>query len=143
MSEFLIKYWLEALFTLIVGGLGFLCKKFYSLYIKEKNHQKTEEQKAFYQGLQDAISQVTKESLEGDKKLQEQINIIKDGVLSVQRKVFKQECKNLLREDREISLQEFEELQNDYSVYHDLGGNGNGTSLFKLVQKKVETNLTD
>lgn len=70
MLAFIAQYWLNFLLGAIAGGLTFLCKKFYKLYKAEKNHQKTEEQKAFYQGLKDLITEGNEESKLGDSVLQ-------------------------------------------------------------------------
>lgn len=141
--EFVVKYWVQFLFGLVTTGLGLLCKKFYSLYNKEKNHQKTEEQKAFYKGLEDLIKESTEESRKGDEKLQEQINVMKGGILSIQGKNFKQECRELLRKERDITLAEFEALQEEHNVYKSLGGNHDGDILFDMVCKKATNLLTD
>lgn len=152
--EIIIKYWLQFLLGLIASGLGVACKKIYDLYKKEKSHQKTKEQKAFYQGLEDLIKQGTEESRRGDEALQEQIaqnnkaireevGILKEGVLSIQKKNFKQECRELLREGHEITLDEFETLQEEHSTYKNLGGNHDGDMLFDMVVKKATKDLTN
>lgn len=143
MLEFIIKYWVQFLLTSIVGLLGFLCKKFYSLYTKEKDHQKTKEQEEFYQSMEDLVKEITEESRSEDKKLQEQINVMQGGILSIQGKNFKDECRELLRRSTDITLQEFELLQEEYYVYKSLGGNHDGDLLFNMVREKVTSILTD
>ncbi|MCM1324365.1 MAG: hypothetical protein NC218_09395 [Acetobacter sp.] len=110
MLEFIGKYWLEFLLGAIATGLSVACKKIYNLYKSEKNHQKTEEQKAFYKGLETLIEKSTEESRKGDEKLQQQINVMQGGILSLQGRTFKQECREFLRPDREFTLEEFEAL---------------------------------
>lgn len=143
MVEFIIKYWIEFLLGLITTALSFACKKFYKLYQSEKQHQKTKEQTAFYDDLKETIREVGKEALEGDQKLQEQINKITSGVLSIQGKNFKQDCRELLKEGREITLTEFEAIQEEHNVYQTLGGNHDGDTLFEMVVKKATRSLTD
>lgn len=143
MFEWFIKYWLEVLFTAVVAGLGFLCKKFYSLYKKERQHQKIKEQKEFYDGLITTIKEFGAESLKGDQQLQEQINIVTSGILNIQGNSFKAECRSVLQEGHEISLSEFEAIQNDYDIYKSLGGNHDGDTLYEMVKKKVTNNITD
>lgn len=141
--EFIGKYWLEFLLGAIATGLSVACKKIYNLYKSEKNHQKTEEQKAFYKGLEALIEKSTEESRKGDEKLQQQINVMQGGILSLQGRTFKQECREFLRPDREFTLEEFEALQDEYYVYKSLGGNHDGDTLFELVKKKATNILTD
>lgn len=142
MLEFIAQYWLQFLLTLITGGLTLLCKKFWSLYQAEKKHQKTKEWEAFYQGLKDTIKEGSEESKRGDAALQEQIDIMKGGILSIQKKNFKQDCRELLKEEHEITLEEFEAIQEDHNIYNSLGGNHDGDTLFDMVKKKATNNLT-
>lgn len=143
MLEFIGKYWLEFFLGLIATALSVVCKKIYKLYKNEKQHQKTTEQKEFYRGLEELIQKGTEESRRGDEKLQQQINIIQSGILSLQGKLFKQECRDYLRPDREFSVEDFENLQEEYDTYKDLGGNHDGATLFELVEKKAAHILTD
>lgn len=143
MIELITNYWLQTLLGLIAGGLGFLCKKFWSLYKAEQKHQKSEEQKNFYQDIKDAIAEQGEQSLAGDKILQDQIDIMKQGLLTVQRKSFMEECHNLLKEEHTITLEEFEIIGQDYEAYKKLGGNGQGATLYAMVQKKATNNITD
>lgn len=127
---------------LVTTGLGFLSKKFWSLYQAEKNHQKTEEQKAFYQGLQNSITTVLNKSMEADKALQSEISLLQTGLLNIQAKMFKAECRDIINSDREITLEEYESIQRDHEVYNSLGGNSDGDMLFKLVAEKFSSNMT-
>lgn len=68
---------------------------------------------------------------------------MKGGILSIQRRTFKQECRELLREGHEITLAEFEALQEEHNIYHSLGGNHDGDALFEMVKTKASNNLTD
>lgn len=136
MLQFIAQYWLTTLFGGACTVLVWLCRKFWKLYQSEKNHQKTDEQKAFYQGLQDAIK-------EGDKRLQDQIDVLQRGILSIQGKNFKQTCRDLLREGHEITIEEFAAITKEHDVYKDLGGNHDGDTLFELVSVKARNNLID
>lgn len=143
MLEFIIKYWVQTLLGVVVGALSFACKRIYKLYQSEKNRQKTKEQEEFRDELKDVIREVGRESLLGDQKLQKQINVITNGVLSIQGKNFKQECRELLQDGREITLAEFESIQEEYDTYKSLGGNHDGDILFNMVLQKATHNLTD
>lgn len=154
MLNFIIEYWVQFLLGTIVTALTFVCKKFYSLYMGEKQHQKTKEHLELYESLKKLIEEgaeesrrlireSAEESREGDRKLQEQINLVQGGILSIQSRSFKQECRELLREDRDITLEEFESLQEEYEIYKNLGGNHDGDLLFSMIREKVTNILTD
>lgn len=132
MLEFFIKYWLDFLFSLVIAGLGFACKKIWNLYKSEKTYREEEQKK-----------EMQEESKNGDQSLQDQIDILKSGILSIQRKIFKQECRELLKEEKEISLEEFEGIQEDHNIYNSLGGNHEGDILYNMVCKKAQNNLAN
>ena len=79
----------------------------------------------------------------GDKKLQENIesimvefNILKNGILSIQSRQFKKDCRTLLEPEHVITLQEYENISNEHHVYNSLHGNHEGDQLFELVHLK-------
>ena len=55
----------------------------------------------------------------------------------MQGKNFKSDCRRLLDENHEITLDEWEEIDADHEAYNGLGGNHRGDELFELVKKKV------
>lgn len=141
--EFIGKYWLEFLLGAIATGLSIACKKIYQLYKNEQKNQKTQEQKEFYDKIEKLITTSAEESKLGDERLQSQINVMQGGILSLQGRTFKQECRDFLRPEREFTLEEFESLQDEYYVYKSLGGNHDGDTLFELVKRKATNILTD
>ncbi len=141
--EFIGKYWLEFLLGAIATGLSVACKKIYALYKDAKDTEKTKEQDAFYTKIENLIREGAEESRKGDERLQAQINVMQGGILSIQGRTFKQECRELLEPDREFTLEEFEALQDEYYIYKNLGGNHDGDILFELVKKKATNILTD
>lgn len=70
--------------------------------------------------------------------LEKNITALTAGVLSIQGKEFRNNCRKLLAEDHVITLDEWEELDKDHMAYNGLGGNHKGDHLFSLVKKKVE-----
>lgn len=136
MLEFILQYWLNFLLGAIASGLAFICTKFWKMYQNEKTQKETDHDKKLYNDLKKVVR-------EGDVELQEQIDILKRGILSIQGKSFKHECRELLKEDHEVSLEEFEMLQEDHNIYNSLGGNHDGDTLFKMVENKTSINLTD
>lgn len=141
--KFVAKYWLEFLLVTISTGLSVACKKIYALYKDAKSTEKTKEQDAFYTKIENLIKDNAKESRREDKKLQDQINVMQEGILSIQGRSFKQSCREMLEPEEEFTLEEFETLQDEYYVYKNLGGNHDGDVLFELVKKKATNILTD
>lgn len=71
-------------------------------------------------------------SSEKDNQLENKIDILTDGVLSIQGKAFREECRFLLSKDM-ITMDEYEEFEGDYATYKRLGGNHNGDALHDRV----------
>ena len=83
-----------------------------------------------------------------DAAIQEQIVAIQNnlttltgGMLSIQGRQFKEECRVLLQEDHNITLAEFEHITNEHRIYNELHGNHEGDNLYNLVEIKYEANL--
>ena len=160
LLDFIVKYWMQFGFGLIIAGLTALSKYFYNLYKKEKLHQKTEEQKNFYQEIKNAITAertITQNCLDVNRQksiecdqvldqkvsnLKEKIDTLQDGILSIQGRDFKSDCRALLQPDHEITLDEYEQIIADHEVYNNLGGNHKGDELFDLVTHKFDARLT-
>lgn len=149
IGSLILAHIVDIVFAIIIAGFGFFFKRYIEL--EQKHH--AEEQVKFYSKLQEDISKQLedskKESKKDDAELQGQINIVKDemthlkkGLLSVQGKEFKAECRRVLDENHILTLDEFEQLEEDHAAYNGLGGNHKGDSLFELVKKKAESTLT-
>lgn len=142
MLEWLAQYWLTVVFGVLVTGGTFIVKRYLALNKKE---QEANQRKHYEQLKQD----ITNESNASDEKLQGQINEVKDsldvltkGILSMQGKQFKEDCRKLLLPEHIITLEEYEQISKDHDAYNGLGGNHEGDRLFNLVQKKFEENIT-
>lgn len=90
------------------------------------------------------------ESKADDEVLQKQIfnlsnemKSLKKGLLSIQGKEFRANCRKLLEDGHEITLDEWEEIDADHEAYNGLGGNHKGDQLYGLIKKKAEKILTD
>lgn len=77
------------------------------------------------------------------KQIQTDLAILTEGMLSIQGKQFKDECRALLKEDHTITLQEYEGITNEHRIYNTLHGNHEGDSLFSLVKVKYEAGLAN
>lgn len=100
--------------------------------------------------VEQALEADREESKSDDAALEKEISTLKKnitaltaGVLSMQGKEFRNNCRKLLAEDHVITLDEWEELDKDHTAYNGLGGNHKGDHLFSLVKKKVEAGFAE
>lgn len=165
MWDWIITYWVQVLFGLVAAGFGLLAKKFWTMYQNEKERDKQLDMNKCYEKVQTEITEIKKEvdsivmekedrfdraitkvhqeSLKYDKQMEQElqslsnyIETLKDGVLSIQASHFRLQCKNYLKDERFISIDEFEQLTYDHNIYNKLGGNHLGDSLFEAVEAK-------
>lgn len=68
--------------------------------------------------------------------LKDNLNTLKGGILSLQRKEFKEECRRLLNQEEAITYEQYTMLQHEHTIYNSLGGNHEGDQLFKLVSMR-------
>lgn len=134
MLEFILKYWIEVLFGAVIAIGGYMVKRTLQSYRQER----LEEKNAFLESIKKEISAEFERSNSRETELAGEIKTLKAGLLSIQGRAFKNNCKRLLDPDHEISLEEYEEITKDHDAYNSLGGNHNGDELFILVRKKVE-----
>ena len=161
MLDFIAKYWLEFLFGIIALGLTGLAKYFYNLYKKEKQRLEDEAHEKIIKELKSKISdehKTTASLLQTERDLSKQendslkqeiyningkIDVVSGGVLSIQGKQFKDDCRKLLNPDHEITLDEFEEIESDHETYNKMGGNHTGDKLFQMVEQKFRNSLSN
>lgn len=130
MGEWLAQYWLDVLFTLLLGALAYGGKKLVHFYIKElKSSMKETEDRIF--------ARIEKREANQEAEMA----IIKKGLLSIQRKQFKEKCHDLLSPEHEITVEEMENITKDHEAYKSLGGNHEGDTLFELVIQKAKNNI--
>lgn len=134
MLEFILKYWIEVLFGAVIAFGGYMVKR----TLKSYRQERLEEKNAFLESIKKEISAEFERSNNRETELAGEIKTLKAGLLSIQGRAFKNNCKRLLDPDHEISLEEYEEITKDHDAYNSLGGNHNGDELFILVRKKVE-----
>lgn len=166
MGDFILKYWVEFLFGLIITIGGFMLKHHFKLFKDSltsqiKEHDETivkEVTKLFEKSdteLKEQIQELrqdTNDQIDGlyheidelkldMKEMREDINHLRKGVLDMQGPQFKAKCRELLNESHQISLDEWLEIKNDYEAYTGIGGNSDGCTLFKAVEHKYENFL--
>ena len=138
LLEFVIKYWVEFDFGLIVTGGGYFVRR----YLKMRENEQNEERAKFYDNFKKDIfikyDEIKKESENGDLELQKQLDLLRKGILSLQKKEFFKECQALLEEDHELTLDEYQQCIEDHDAYNGLKGNHRGDSLFALVEEKAK-----
>lgn len=166
MGEFILKYWVEVLFGIVVTGGGFLLKHHFKLF-KESLDHKTEERDdkllekmtkvltASNKTIQDSIDKLrsdTKDDIDGVyaelvdlkddiKNVRKDVESIRRGVLDVQGPQFKAKCKEVLQDSHQITVDEWLALKKEYEIYTGMGGNSDGSELYKLVHEKYSKHL--
>lgn len=134
MLEFVLKYWIEFLFGVVIAVGSFMIKR----TLKSYRQERADEKDSLLKGIKAEIRAEFERSNKKENELADQIKILKTGLLSIQGRTFKSNCRRLLDPDHEISLEEYEEITKDHEAYNSLGGNHNGDQLYILVRKKVE-----
>lgn len=134
MLEFVLKYWIEFLFGGVIAIGSYMIKR----TLKSFRQERADEKEAFLEGIKGEIRAEFERSNKKETELAEEIKVLKAGLLSIQGRTFKSNCRRLLDPDHEISLEEYEEITKDHEAYNSLGGNHNGDQLYQLVRKKVE-----
>lgn len=159
MKEFITQYWIEVIFGLICAAIAYITRQGTAKYKKLLEAEKIAKKNEFWDDvknvikqdhsdLEEKINQRTLESLDRYEKTCKQIeqtnenlSVLKQGMLSVQGKEFKEGCRALLDNNHDITLSEFEDISVEHNVYKHLGGNHDGDALFDLVKAKYEKSL--
>ena len=138
LLEFVIKYWVEFVFGLIVTGGGYFIRRYLKMREDEQNRERTKFYDNFKKDIFIKYDEIKKESENGDLELQKQLDLLRKGILSLQKKEFFKECQALLEEDHELTLDEYQQCIEDHDAYNGLKGNHRGDSLFALVEEKAK-----
>lgn len=94
-----------------------------------------------YSNLIEVVKEQEKKSMEEDAKIHAEIDAIKKGMLAVEGRAFRTECRRLLNEDHIITLSEYDALLKEHVTYNKLGGNHEGDGLFSMVEAKYKNSL--
>ncbi len=152
MLDFVIKYWVQFLFGLAAMCFTFIIKQYYVMKDKIKQQELQELKENMCASMKTSIYEKINEehalSAQGDEAIRVDIEIIQNsiehlsrGILSLQGKEFKDECRRLLEPEHEITVEEYENIVDEHETYHGLGGNHRGDALFKSVMKKWNRQL--
>lgn len=146
-ADIFVKYWLQWILGVVAAGIALWAKRYIKLEkstIQEKQKQRmqelrTEVKDEITKELNEQVEKLTKEDERVHQEIEtvsSKVEIVGSGVLAIQGQVFKNECRRLLAEDHQITLDEFEQLQADHEVYNSLGGNNKGDDLFEAAKAK-------
>ena len=152
MLDFIIKYWVEFVCGLVAAGIGVFAKHYIKLQKKalEDAWRKKEEaaKDEVIKKLEGELEEEISKSEEADEEMKEQIeglsyliDNLTQGVLSIQGKQFRDICLYLLDPDHIITIQEYEQFEEDYAAYKALGGNHRGDALHDRVVEKFTNQL--
>ena len=166
MVEFILKYWVEVLFGIVVTGGGFLLRHHFKL-LKESLDHKMEEHDdkllekmtkvltASNKTIQESIDKLrsdTQDDIDGVyvelvdlkddiKNVCKDVESIRRGVLDIQGPQFKAKCKEVLQDSHQITVDEWLALKKEYEIYTGMGGNSDGSELYNLVHEKYSKHL--
>lgn len=139
--DIVAKYWLQ----FFLGGMGGIVTYLFKKYLKLLQAEKLKQQELFYTTLREEINASYNKAQDSNKELKEdilelsqQIQFLKAGILSVQKKEFIANCRALLEDGKEITLDEYTRISADHEAYNQLGGNHEGDQIFSFVSKKFE-----
>lgn len=152
MLDFIIKYWVEWLCGLVALGVTIFARRYIKLEKKATEEKwqgvAKEAKKEVSEKLLAEIKKETERSTLEDKKIGTEIEVLNNqmenlstGVLSIQGKQFRDTCLMLLEEDHKITIQEYEQFEDDYIAYKALGGNHRGDALHARVVEKFQNGL--
>ena len=164
--QWIAQYWVSWVCALLAGGVVFFAKRYISME-KKAAEEKWKDKEVNMCGkiitnFDEKISEIKTISNDKESKLYEsvqavqnnldksdkiifddlsnvhsEVDIIESGVLSIQGKQFRDMCEDLLKQDY-ITVEEYEEFEEEYAVYKGLGGNHRGDSLHARVVAKVD-----
>ena len=166
MGEFILKYWIEILFGIVVTVGGFLLKHHFKLFKESLDHKMEERDDKLLEkmtkvltvnnkAIQDSIDKLrsdTKDDIDGIyvelvdlkddiKDVRKDVESIRRGVLDIQGPQFKAKCKEVLQDSHQITVDEWLALKKEYEIYTGMGGNSDGSELYNLVHEKYSKHL--
>ena len=166
MGEFILKYWVEVLFGIVVTVGGFLLKHHFKLFKESLDHKMEERDDKLLEkmtkvltvnnkAIQDSIDKLrsdTKDDIDGIyvelvdlkddiKDVRKDVESIRRGVLDIQGPQFKAKCKEVLQDNHQITVDEWLALKKEYEIYTGMGGNSDGSELYNLVHEKYSKHL--
>lgn len=134
MVEFIVKYWVQFLFGLLIAGATALIKHHYSLLAKDIKRSIADREES----MKETFFSTMEEKI---KPLEKKIDLLTQGSLSLQRISLIRRCDMLLEKDHVITQEEWDDLNVRHDVYNSLGGNHDGDRKFTDVETKYKKTL--
>ena len=145
MLDFIAKYWLEFVFGIVTLIMSGVAKHFWTMYKKGKEAETQQQDDAQFQktveainALREELKQDIQDRKEENKREDDEIAIIRQGVLALWRKTFLETGRTLLADGHNILYEEYMTYMQDHVIYNNLGGNHEGDEQFKLVTAKYQ-----
>lgn len=66
---------------------------------------------------------------------------MKDGILSLHRRRFIDDCRKLLAKEDEITQEDYNRIKREHGTYKSLGGNHEGDEMYDLFLAKYKAQL--
>ena len=157
MIDFIVKYWIQELFGLLIIIGTFLGKKAWKQYTKARQmiqdvKDREREQRIYskldekFDGIESRFDDVVDrlDKLEEHDKMQDiEADKRKQGILALYKKDFLNQGKELLDQNHIITYEEYADYSAQHKLYNDLGGNHEGDEQFALVTTKYKTGLNN
>lgn len=148
MIDFIVKYWVEFLFGLIISGAT-VAYNFIAKQMKKNRQEQFDSQlNTLYVKITDSFNEKMTPLQEEDKHINSRIDqlhndleVMRDGILSLHRRRFVDDCRKLLNQESEITQEDYERLKREHRTYNALGGNHEGDEMYNLFLKKYEAQL--
>ena len=152
MLEFIIKYWLQFALGIVAGTLTWFGKRYWSFRTvkleADRKKRYADLENKIVECVEKKIQKLNVESHEADTHMEEKLNTLftdveylTKGMLSLQGKEFRNECRELLKPEHTITLDEYEQFEADYEAYKALKGNHKGDSLHAAVVEKFNAQV--
>lgn len=145
MLEFILKYWVDFVFGIIAAWLVAKVKHFQKLEQEKAEQEQAMLEKKITDTLEAKIKESEAISFAQDAQLKtdiantnQTVEVLKQGLLSIQGAQFKRQCRILLKSSHHISTDEYEQCITDHDAYNALGGNHTGDQLFNSVVVKYD-----
>lgn len=109
--------------------------------LKQHSVQMQSDMKECSNKLLEIVEKKNEELLKADAQIHKEIDGLRDGILSIQGRDFKEDCHILLQEGHIITANEYEQILVDHIAYNKLGGNHEGDALFSMVEAKYKNTI--
>ena len=145
LLELFVNYWLQWILGVIAAGIGIWARRYIRLEKESINRAKAERMKEvraeIVKELEEKSDLNDKETRKEIENLHSAIENINTGLLSVQGKNFRDTCIMLLKSDHEITIEEYEQFEEDHIAYKALKGNHKGDALYDRVVEKFNEQI--